>query len=143
MKVVFTAAPEEAQVLLDIGRHATRSHHYWSDLGLDDLLALIDQCRLFVGNDSGPTHAAAALGRPLVVIWGSSDFRVWHPWNTPFESVGLSLPCMPCPGYRCAAFDRPKCIEEVAVETVLAACARALADRPLRGDRRASDPHCS
>ena len=130
LAAIFTSAGHEARVLHDIGRHAARKHRYWSDLGLEELVALIAQCRLFVGNDSGPTHAAAALRTPLVVIWGSSDFRVWHPWEAPFEAVRLDLPCMPCPGYWCAAFDRPHCIENITVDMVVSACGRALGAGP-------------
>lgn len=38
---------------------------------------------LFVGNDSGPAHIAAAFGIPLVVLFGPSDPRIWGPWKTP------------------------------------------------------------
>ena len=37
---------------------------------------------LFVGNDSGPAHIAAAFGRPVVVLFGSSDVDNWRPWRT-------------------------------------------------------------
>jgi lipopolysaccharide heptosyltransferase II len=124
LPIIFSSGPREAQVLLDIGRCARSAHRYWSDLRLDDLLALIKGCRLFIGNDSGPTHAAAALGRPLVAVWGSSDFQVWHPWETEYEAVRLALPCMPCPGHTCAAFGAPKCIEDIPVDQVLDACTR-------------------
>lgn len=120
--VIFSAAPREAQVLLDVGAHAKSVHRYWSDLPLDDLLALIGGCRLFIGNDSGPTHAAAALAKPLVVVWGSSDFRVWRPWDTESRAVRLQFPCMPCPGYACASFATPRCIEEIPVDQVMEAC---------------------
>ncbi|MBZ5499307.1 MAG: glycosyltransferase family 9 protein [Acidobacteriia bacterium] len=126
LPVIFTAGLREAQVLLDIGRNAHYAHRYWSDLGLDELFSLIEGCRLFIGNDSGPTHAAAALGRPLVVVWGSSDYRDWHPWETEYESVGLELPCMPCPGYTCTAFGTPRCIDDIPVELVMDACDRFL-----------------
>lgn len=125
--VVFVAAPWEAGVLESIARQARRRHCYLSDLALRDLFALIEICRLYVGNDSGPMHAAAALGRPVVAVWGSSDHRAWHPWETLYESVRSDLPCMPCPGYSCAAFDRPRCIQDIPVERVAAACARMLA----------------
>ena len=125
--VIFTAGAREGQVLLDIGRYAISNHHYWADLGIEDLFALIEGCRLFIGNDSGPTHAAAALGKPVAVVWGSSDFCVWHPWETEYEAVRQDLPCMPCPGYTCAAYGNPKCIEDVPVEEVFAACNRLLA----------------
>jgi ADP-heptose:LPS heptosyltransferase len=129
LPVIFTAGPREGQVLLDIGRHTRHRHRYWSDLALDSLFALIEGCRLFIGNDSGPTHAAAALGKRIVVVWGSSDFRVWHPWETEYEAVRRSLPCMPCPGYACAAFGRPRCIEEIPVADVFDACSRMLGNR--------------
>jgi ADP-heptose:LPS heptosyltransferase len=37
---------------------------------------------LFVGNDSGPAHIAAAFGVPTVVLFGSSDPVTWAPWRT-------------------------------------------------------------
>lgn len=52
-----------------------------SGLSLKELEALIDMSFLFVGNDSGPMHIAAAFDRPIVVAWGSSDSDVWHPWT--------------------------------------------------------------
>ena len=42
---------------------------------------------LFVGNDSGPAHMAAAFGLPMVVIFGSSDVDVWRPWKTASEAL--------------------------------------------------------
>jgi ADP-heptose:LPS heptosyltransferase len=48
---------------------------------LKELVALLEMARLFVGNDSGPMHIAAALGRPIVAVWGTSDPTVWHPWT--------------------------------------------------------------
>jgi len=42
---------------------------------------------LFVGNDSGPAHMAAALGVPSVVIFGASDPAIWGPWRTVSEVV--------------------------------------------------------
>ena len=126
LPVILTSGPRESQVLLNIGRHARNRHRYWSDLGLDELFALIEGSRLFIGNDSGPTHAAAALGKPLVVVWGSSDFQVWRPWETKYEAVRLDFPCMPCPGYECAAFGTPRCIEDIPVEPVMEACDRLL-----------------
>ena len=50
-------------------------------LDLKELMALINLSSLFVGNDSGPMHIAAALRRPLVGIFGSSNVAVWRPWT--------------------------------------------------------------
>jgi heptosyltransferase-3 len=126
---VFTAGPEEAQILVNAGRCARHRYCYWSDLGLEELFALIESCRLFVGNDSGPTHAAAALGRPIVVVWGSSNPVAWRPWSDTYELVGSSLPCIPCPGYRCSFYDRPRCILDIPIDRVLDACRRQMPSR--------------
>ncbi len=125
--VIYTAAPHETQVLQEVRKEAREKHIYWSDLPLMDLFALIERCRLFIGNDSGPMHAASALKKPIVVIWGSSNFQAWHPWGTRYEAVRSELSCMPCPGYQCEAFSEPKCILDITVTRVADACERILA----------------
>jgi ADP-heptose:LPS heptosyltransferase len=52
---------------------------------LDQIKTLIAGASLFVGNDSGPAHLAAAFGIPVVVIFGPSDPLVWAPWRTQAE----------------------------------------------------------
>jgi len=54
---------------------------------LDEVKRLISGASLFVGNDSGPAHIAAAFGVPPVVIFGPSDPSIWGPWGTPGEVV--------------------------------------------------------
>lgn len=129
MAILYTAGSNETQVLQEIKEETAGSHFYWQDLPLEDLFALIDSCRLFIGNDSGPTHAAAALGKPIVAVWGSSNFAAWRPWSAHYEVVKSDLPCMPCPGYACRAFDEPRCIARIEVSEVLEACERILAKR--------------
>lgn len=55
---------------------------------LEELKSLIAGAALFIGNDSGPAHIAAAFGRPVVVLWGASDLDNWRPWRT--ENVVLT-----------------------------------------------------
>jgi ADP-heptose:LPS heptosyltransferase len=124
--VIYTAAPHEVPILQEVRGKAREHHLYWSDLSLMDLFALIEGCRMFIGNDSGPTHAASALGKPVVVIWGSSNFHAWHPWGTRYEAIRSELPCIPCSGYACGAFGKPKCILEITVSRVADACERIL-----------------
>jgi ADP-heptose:LPS heptosyltransferase len=55
---------------------------------LKELVALLDMARVFVGNDGGPMHIAAALGVPIVAVWGASDPTVWHPWTeAPYRTL--------------------------------------------------------
>jgi heptosyltransferase III len=49
---------------------------------LEEVKALLAGASIFVGNDSGPAHIAAAFGRPVVVLFGSSEVDNWRPWRT-------------------------------------------------------------
>lgn len=52
---------------------------------LEEIKSLLAGAALFVGNDSGPAHMAAAYGIPVVVFFGSSDPDIWRPWQTEFK----------------------------------------------------------
>jgi ADP-heptose:LPS heptosyltransferase len=52
---------------------------------LDEIKSLIAGAALFLGNDSGPAHMAAAFGLPVVVLFGTSDSVIWGPWRTQAE----------------------------------------------------------
>jgi len=54
---------------------------------LDEVKSLLAGASLFLGNDSGPAHIAAAFGVPVVAIFGGSDPAIWGPWRTPSEVV--------------------------------------------------------
>jgi predicted lipopolysaccharide heptosyltransferase III len=101
-----------------------------SDLSLPEVTALASRCRVFVGNDSGIAHIAAAAGAPCVVIFGSSNVSHWRPWTTqPNEVVREEMPCQPCHGYFCAEFEKPECILRVPFERVVGAIDRVLRER--------------
>jgi ADP-heptose:LPS heptosyltransferase len=57
---------------------------------LADLKALLARASLFIGNDSGPAHMAAAFGLPVVVFFGPSDREVWAPWRTASQVLGIT-----------------------------------------------------
>ena len=97
------------------------------------MTALASRARLFVGNDSGVAHVAAAVSVPQVVVFGSSNVAHWSPWTrAPFEVVREEMPCAPCPGYTCSEFDAPECIRRVPVSRVTAAVERVLASPPTQ-----------
>ena len=119
--VVITAGPGEEPLLREIEAEASRQVHFLPPLPLPRFTALASLCRLYIGNDTGATHIAAALKKPIVVIFGSSDSTVWHPWQTEYRLLRSDLPCIPCPGYYCLHFDQPKCIRSIEVDEVWSA----------------------
>lgn len=127
LKCVAVAARNEAGIVSDLVRESAAPVQALTDLSLQEVTALAARSRLFVGNDSGIAHIAAAVGAPSVVIFGSSNITHWRPWASgPSEAVREELACQPCPGYTCAEFDQPECIRRVAVERVVAAIERQL-----------------
>jgi predicted lipopolysaccharide heptosyltransferase III len=96
-------------------------------LSLPEVTALAARSQVFVGNDSGIAHVAAAVGTPSVVIFGSSNIAHWRPWNrAPAEVVFEEMPCQPCHGYFCEKFPEPECILRVPVSRVIAAIEKCL-----------------
>ncbi|MDQ4119926.1 MAG: glycosyltransferase family 9 protein [Acidobacteriota bacterium] len=99
---------------------------------LPEITAMASKAKIFVGNDSGIAHMAAAVNTPSVVIFGSSNVAHWRPWtDAPNEVVTESLSCAPCAGYKCAEFDEPQCIRRITVERVTAALERVLTEADL------------
>ena len=92
---VVIAAPGQEQVAREVTERSQSKPHLIAALSLKELTAIIGMSGIFVGNDSGPAHIAAALARPLAVVFGSSDARVWRPWTQGFyrvvESNGLPI----------------------------------------------------
>lgn len=54
---------------------------------LAEVKNLLARASLFIGNDSGPAHMAAALRLPVIVLFGASDPRIWGPWKAAGEAV--------------------------------------------------------
>ena len=54
---------------------------------LGKVKTLLAKASLFLGNDSGPAHIAAAFGVPSVVLFGPSNPAIWGPWQTESEIV--------------------------------------------------------
>jgi len=80
MQPVFIAGPGE-----DLS--AFRKYRTLVGSPLSEIKNLLANASLFVGNDSGPAHMAAAFGLPVVVLFGSSNVDVWRPWKTSSEAL--------------------------------------------------------
>lgn len=133
LAAVAVAAPNEEGVVREVRTHTRAPLVSFTDLSLPEVTALASRAALFVGNDSGIAHIAAAVRVPQVVVFGSSNVAHWRPWSrVEAEVVREEMPCAPCPGYTCGEFDAPECIRRVRVERVTAAIERVLEASPRR-----------
>ena len=62
---------------------------------------LISRCKVFIGNDSGPMHIAAALKVPTVAIFGPTNHVRWKPRNENAVIVRRDMDCWPCSAHKC------------------------------------------
>ena len=84
------------------------------------LISLLKSTDIFVGNDNGPMHIAAALGKRVVALFGPSDPRVRHPWGSGHEVVWHQFPCSPCNRQDCFK-GAAGCMASIEVSEVLEA----------------------
>lgn len=95
---------------------------------LAELLGVLEQADLFVGNDSGPAHLAALLDRKILLVFsGTNDYRKWAPWSSRIRVVNHPVPCSPCEEKTCP-LERHFCMEEIPMDQVFQAVEEMLRD---------------
>lgn len=87
---------------------------------LEEAMGLMAACRLFVTNDSGLMHVAAALNVPLVAIFGSTNPTTTGPWSDRAKTIHIPLSCSPCLKPECPE-GHLNCMKQISVDTVLSA----------------------
>lgn len=89
-----------------------------------ELMALVKRCQLFLTNDTGPMHVAAAFKVPLVAVFGPTDWQTTSPFGADAQLVRQPVSCAPCLLRECPIDHR--CMTGVTVEQVYAAASRHL-----------------
>jgi heptosyltransferase-2 len=91
---------------------------------LPELAGVLSQLELLVTNDSGPMHVAAALGTPVVAVFGPTDWRETAPVGERHRIVREAVACAPCKLRACPIDHR--CMRRVELDRVVAAGAELL-----------------
>lgn len=113
-----------AQVAARLGQTPHADLAGATDLG--QALALLARLSLFLTNDSGLMHAAAALGAPTVAVFGSTNPATTGPLGRRVAIVRKDCPCAPCKKPVCPSGDL-RCLRSIAPEDVIAAAENLLA----------------
>ncbi|NUQ48969.1 MAG: glycosyltransferase family 9 protein, partial [Phycisphaerae bacterium] len=85
---------------------------------LRELAAVLEGAERVISQDSGPMHLAAALGRPLVALFGPTSPRRTGPYSGSARVVTHVVPCAPCYRRRCP-LRHHDCLEKLAVQQVI------------------------
>jgi heptosyltransferase II len=101
-------------------------HNLCGATALGEAVDLLAQADLVVSNDSGLMHIAAALGRPLVVPYGSTSAAFTPPLALRVRKLSLGLACSPCFKRECP-LQHLDCLEKLEPSRVLAAVDELLA----------------
>lgn len=136
IQVVFVGSADEQLLTQSILSHMKYGEAAVVTTGrtsVRDMVALIDQCDLFIGNNSGPLHIAVALGKPTISFGGGIDLIHWAPYGDPDRHIVL-LKDSSCERYLCRlCVDKGlKCLCQIAPERVLQAIDFLLDSRVCR-----------
>lgn len=124
-RVVITSGPDskELQFVMSMLEGDTGSvTNLAGKLSLGALASVIGRAKLFIGVDSAPMHIAAAMGTPVVALFGPSRDWEWGPWRVPsWVMVNPDYRCRPCNRPGCGDAGASDCLKSLQVEPVLEA----------------------
>jgi len=129
VRFVFTGSIEERGYVEEALRHDVGVQHNSINaaglLSLGELIALLERSSLLLTNDSGPMHIAAAMGRPVVALFGPESPAFYGPSAQSSLTIYKAISCSPClNAYNAKLFVCPfdaRCMKEISIAEVLAA----------------------
>lgn len=124
LQVILTSGPDQRELhkvnhIVNLCR--SRPINLAGQLTLKQMAALSHRCRLFIGVDTAPMHIAAAVGTPVVALFGPSGENSWGPWGEGHIVIKKDMPCRPCGKDGCGGSKKSRCLEEITAGEVLEA----------------------
>jgi ADP-heptose:LPS heptosyltransferase len=120
--ILWISGPAEADLNVPI------SHPRVQNREVSDLIYLLSRCELYIGNDSGISHCAAALNKPCVVLFGPSDPVVWRPFGSDVHILYKQPVCGPCHTVQHPIAEKKElacsrdCLSSIAIKEVYRVC---------------------
>ncbi len=105
-EIIFQAAPE-------------RCVNLCGATSLPEMIEWVRRCDLLVTNDTGPMHVAAAMGKPLVALFGPTAPERTGPYGQLENVLHLELPCSPCMSAHCTFEKTDECLRALSPALVL------------------------
>jgi len=128
-RIILTAGPGDDDAVREVVSHLFADVKVLRALPLRQLAAIIASCRVYVTNDAGPMHIAAAVGTPTIGLFGPGEENIWFPYSMEegHEALRKHVPCHPCHLDVCSreAEVYMECMKLLSVEEVFHAVERA------------------
>jgi lipopolysaccharide heptosyltransferase II len=127
VQVVVMAGPRDGDIVQMMRGVMSSPPMILQEVLLRRLAAVIAHCRVFVSNDAGPMHIAAAVGTPTIGIFGPGEEDIWFPYEKSrgHRALRKDVPCHPCHLDFCNRMGDGymECMKLLAADDVLAAVA--------------------
>jgi heptosyltransferase-3 len=130
VRTVLTSGPDkkELEKIDNILRYCqTKPINLAGKTSLKQLAALSQRCKFFIGVDTAAMHIAAAVGTPVIALFGPSGEFNWGPWGNGHVVIKKDFECRPCGKDGCQGSKKSRCLEEISEEEVLEAAFQFLA----------------
>jgi heptosyltransferase-2 len=129
-KLIIFGGPGEEAIAKDIEKNL---HHpdfvnLCGKLSIKELCEYIGGLKLFITNDSGPMHIAAAYNVPIVAIFGPTDYTETSPWSENYKIVTKNLECAPCKKRECPLKSH-ECMKSIKSDEVIKAAKELLNEK--------------
>jgi len=126
VRVILVSGPGEQAVSGRVGAAMRRQAiDLGGRLGLQELAALFSRSALFIGLDGGAVHIAAAVGSPVLALYGTTS-DTWRPWTNRGRLIRGTRPCSQC-DEDCRSYPSA-CMESIGVDDVFGAALGLLQD---------------
>jgi heptosyltransferase I len=133
VEVVFTGSEKESIEKI-ITLMKSKTVDLSGETTLPELAYLYKKALMVITTDSGPMHLAAAVGTPVIALFGPTDPQRTGPYGEGHTIIKTDLPCSPCFLKKCPT---KKCMQDILPEQVFAAIEERLKEGEKDGDRRA------
>lgn len=117
VQILLMGSPKDRAVCEEITAIVPEAHNLAGTTSLSEAIALISRAAAVVTNDSGLMHIGAALGRPVVAIYGPTDPRHTPPLSELAKVLWLHIECSPCQQRECP-LGHQNCMKQILPEAV-------------------------
>ena len=124
--LIFGGQRETALVQTVANLMNARAIPFAGNLQIRQLAACIEKCDLFLTNDTGPMHIAAAVGTPTVSLFGPGNHIRFQPLGTLHQTIRRPVPCSPCKQFTDKCKDNI-CMKGIGVDEVWESVSHTLA----------------